>query len=187
MPRLSALPARYLRDQLISFRDGRRHFPDMNALVASLSDAYLEEIASYFANLPASFIAAQPATLSVQESARTEALVRRGDAARQIPSCVSCHGDALMGVQPAVPALVGQPRDYLRSQLGAWRAGVRHATAPDCMATVVSRLSESDISAISAWLAARVPGPVVTRPAVTYPGRPPLECGSTPALVDHAP
>jgi len=187
MPRLSAMPARYLRDQLVSFREGRRHFPDMNMLVSALSDAYLEEIAAYFGNLSATFLAPQPSNLSVQDAARAENLVRRGDASRGIASCTSCHGDALMGVQPAVPGIVGQPRDYLRSQLGAWRSGVRHAPLPDCMATVVAHLADADISVISAWLAARVPALGGRRPAVTFPGPTPLACGATPALQERAP
>jgi cytochrome c553 len=186
-PRISAMPARYLRDQLINFRDGRRHYPPMTTLVASLSDSYLEEIATYFANLPAVVVAAAPSSLSVEDSARAEALVRRGDEARRIPSCTSCHGGSLTGVQPSVPGLTGLSRDYIRSQLGAWRSGVRRAAAPDCMARIVERLATDDISVISSWLAARPVSFVGGRPAVTFPGKPPLECGSTPLAIQEGP
>ena len=39
-------------------------------------------------------------------------------------------------MKPAVPGLLGLPRDYLNGQLGAWQTRQRHATAPDCMATI---------------------------------------------------
>jgi cytochrome c553 len=48
--------------------------------------------------------------------------------------------------------------------------------APDCMATIASRLSEADITAVSAWLATRdVPAGAHAQP----PGSvtPPLACG----------
>jgi cytochrome c553 len=33
----------------------------------------------------------------------------QGDPARRIPACVQCHGDALMGVAPSIPGLLGLP------------------------------------------------------------------------------
>ena len=57
------------------------------------------------------------ATGETHEAARGEALVRRGDATRDIPACESCHGSALTGVVPAIPGLLGLPHDYLAAQL----------------------------------------------------------------------
>jgi cytochrome c553 len=177
VPRIAALPARYIREQLLNFHNGTRHYGEMNNQMAWLSDAYIDEIANYLANLPAAYGPPQATTLSRDEAVRAEALVRHGDSARQLPACVSCHGDALTGVQPAVPGLLGLPRDYLRAQLGSWRTGERRSAAPDCMAKVVERMSPSDIALVSAWLAARVPGPVDRRPAAGFSARPPLACG----------
>ncbi|HMS79642.1 MAG TPA: hypothetical protein PKC20_08950, partial [Burkholderiaceae bacterium] len=84
--------------------------------------------------------AAPPATLE-----RGRRLVVDGDPARGLPACVACHGDALLGAQPAVPGLLGLPRDYLNAQFGAWREGTRRAMAPDCMATVARRLTVDDV------------------------------------------
>ena len=41
----------------------------------------------------------------------------------------------------SVPGLLGLPRDYLAGQLGAWKSGIRHALAPDCMAEIAERLN----------------------------------------------
>ena len=41
---------------------------------------------------------------------------------------------------PAIPGLLGLPRDYLNSQFGAWRIGQRQAQEPDCMAQVARQL-----------------------------------------------
>jgi len=50
-PRLAGKPTGYLFNQLKNFQEGRRHYNLMTRLVDPLSDAYLKEIADYFANL----------------------------------------------------------------------------------------------------------------------------------------
>ena len=40
-PRLAGKPARYLYNQLLNFREGRRHYGLMTQLLAPLNDAYL--------------------------------------------------------------------------------------------------------------------------------------------------
>jgi len=175
-PRIAGKPAGYLYNQLVSFRDGRRHYALMTNLLAPLSDDYLREIAAHFASLDIPYPPPQPANTGVDSLSRGEALVLRGDAALKIPACVQCHGAALMGVAPAIPALIGMPRDYLNAQLGAWRTGNRHANAPDCMAQVAQRLAPADISALSQWLAAQ-PVPTGAKPAAALPDALPLACG----------
>jgi cytochrome c553 len=154
-PRLAGKPAAYLYQQLLNFREGRRHYGLMTQMVAPLSDAYLMEIAQYFANQQVPYPAAQPHKAPASLLARGRELVLHGDAARQVPACVQCHGERMTGVLPQVPGLLGLPLDYLNAQLGAWKTGKRRAHAPDCMAEVVQRLSLDDINAASNWLAAQ--------------------------------
>lgn len=180
-PRLAGKPAGYLYNQLVSFRDGRRHYALMTNLLAPLSDAYLREIADHFASLDLPYPPPQPANTSVDMLTRGETLVLRGDAALKLPACIQCHGAALMGVAPAVPALIGMPRDYLNAQLGAWRTGNRHANAPDCMAQVAQRLAPADISALSQWLAAQPVGSSA-KPAAALPDAMPLPCGGVASI-----
>lgn len=186
-PRIAGKPAGYLYHQLLNFRDGRRHYALMNGLLAPLSDAYLREIAEHFAAIDVPYSAPAPIPVQIQAGVdaeslrRGETLVRQGDATRGIPACVQCHGAALMGVAPAVPALIGMPRDYLNAQLGAWRASNRHAMPPDCMAQVAQRLEPADISALSAWLGAQQV-PVGAHPATALPAAMPLPCGGVAAV-----
>ena len=178
-PRIAGKPAGYLYQQLLSFRDGRRQYALMTRLLAPLSDDYLREIAEHFAGLDVPYPPPQAATAGAVELSRGETLVRRGDAALGIPACVQCHGAALLGVVPAIPALIGLPRDYLNAQLGAWRTGARHARAPDCMAQTARRLAAQDIGAISQWLAAQ-PAPAFAKPAASLPAALPMPCGGVP-------
>jgi cytochrome c553 len=178
-PRIAGKPAGYLFNQLRAFRDGRRQYALMNRLLAPLGDAYLREIANHFASLELPYPPPQRASGSVDQLSRGEELVLRGDATRRVPACAQCHGRELMGVAPAIPALLGMPRDYLNGQLGAWRTGNRHALEPDCMAQVAKALAPEDISALSQWLAA-LPLPAGTKPAPDLPAPLPLRCGGVP-------
>ena len=182
-PRLAGKPAGYLYNQLLNFRDGRRNYHLMTRLIDPLSEPYLAEMAHHFAalDLPYPPPSARPARVSPELLQRGQALVRQGDAARGLPACVQCHGQALTGVAPGVPGLLGLPQDYLNAQLGAWRTGQRRAHAPDCMAQIVERMRPEDVVAVTSWLASQAL-PADTHPARTPPpvpaGAPSLACGS---------
>lgn len=158
-PRIAGKPAGYLYNQLLNFRDGRRHYGLMTRLMDPLSEAYLLEIAQYFSALDIPYVQPRPTAASAALLQQGQALTLQGDPQRKIPACAHCHGEALTGVQPNTPGLVGLPRDYLSSQLGAWRTGQRRAHAPDCMADIAKRLSLDEITAVATWLAAQVPPP----------------------------
>lgn len=164
LPRIAGKPAGYLYNQLLNFREDRRHNGAMVSFVGNLSDAYLWEIARYFAALDLPYPAPSLVSLSTAQRARGEALALHGDTARQLPACNQCHGGQLMGMQPATPGLLGLPRDYLLSQLGAWRTQSRRAMAPDCMADIAGRLSPEDLGAVTAWLSQQ-PVPLGAKPA----------------------
>lgn len=174
-PRLAGKPQGYLYKQLLNFRDGRRHYGLMSDLIDPLSDAYLLELAGYFAGLNLPYPPAQPAGLPPAALERGRQLIFNGDPARKLPACVQCHGQNLTGVQPFIPGLLGLPRDYLNGQIGAWRSGQRRAAAPDCMAQIAKRLQPDEINAISHWLAGQDPSPA-GKPATRLPALP-IECG----------
>jgi len=175
-PRIAGKPELYLYNQLVNFREGRRHYAPMTALLEPLSDAYLRQIAAHFARGAPPRTAPQPVQATPEILAHGERLATLGDKARDLPPCGACHGEALDGRPPAIPGLLGLPRDYVNAQLGAWRDGLRRAAAPDCMATIARRMTPHDVSAVSAWLASR-PGVAVHSP-VHRPAALPMDCGS---------
>jgi cytochrome c553 len=175
-PRIAGKPAGYLANQLLNFRDGRRSYPQMTYLIEHLSDDYLREMAEHFAalDLPYPPPPAPQAQATALEHGRK--LAQEGDATRRIPACVSCHGSAMTGVAPSIPGLLGMPRDYLNSQLGAWKTGQRRAQLPDCMADIARQLTPDDVSAVSAWLAAQ-PVAAGGKPVHSLPAAMPARCG----------
>lgn len=176
-PRLAGKPEAYLYNQLLNFRDGRRHYGAMVSLVDHLSDDYLREMARYFAQQNVPYPAPQRSPQSAATLARGQQLVTLGDPARKIPACTQCHGSTLTGVLPAIPGLLGLPRDYLASQLGAWISGQRKAQSPDCMADIARRLTPDDVSAITAWVSSQ-PWPAGGKPAATLGHALSQPCGS---------
>lgn len=178
-PRIAGKPSLYLYHQLVNFREGRRRYGPMVYLVDHLSDAYLHEIADHFAALDLPYPAPVPAGETASALALGEKLALQGDATRKLPACSACHGRALTGVAPAIPGLLGLPRDYLKGQLGAWVNGQRRAHAPDCMADIAQRLTPDDVSAVAAWLASR-PLPTPAKAVTALPEPLPLDCGSVP-------
>ncbi|MBV5287950.1 MAG: c-type cytochrome [Methyloversatilis discipulorum] len=175
-PRIAGKPAGYLYNQLLNFRDGRRQYPLMSGLLQTLSDDYLREMASHFAALELPYPPPARSTQRAATLARGEALVRRGDATRDIPACESCHGSALTGVVPAIPGLLGLPHDYLAAQLAGWKSGIRQAHAPDCMAQIAQRMSADDIQAVAHWLSSQ-PVPQGGKPAARLDKPLPIRCG----------
>ena len=175
-PRIAGKPAAYLYLQLLNFREGRRHNGNMVVMVEHMTDAYMRRIAEHFAELDLPYPPPQTADAPPALLAAGERLVRHGDPQRGLPACTACHGAAMTGVLPAVPGLLGLPRDYVVGQLGAWQTGLRKAVAPDCMAQVAKQLTAADITAVSTWLSAQ-PMPANSKPSAPNARPLPLSCG----------
>ena len=176
-PRIAGKPAGYLFNQLVNFREGRRHFYMMAYLVDRQRDGYLQELAGYFASQELPYAPPTPPNVTHEVLDQGHRLIFEGDAGRKIPACKDCHGTRLVGVTPAVPGLLGLSQDYLLAQLGGWQNGSRKALAPDCMAEIARALGPRDINAISAWLSTQTV-PLDAKPDVTFEHAPPRRCGS---------
>jgi cytochrome c553 len=180
-PHLAGKPAGYLFEQLQNFRDGRRINAQMTWLVGTMDDAYMAEIAAHYAAMPPRTRPADTGAEALTPAMRQTALrlVQEGDPDRDVPPCTACHGTALTGLEPAIPALVGLPAEYIIAQLGNWRSGARHARPPDCMAEVARDLSPGDIRAIAVWLSRQVAADAAP-PAPAGSFLPPRACGALP-------
>jgi cytochrome c553 len=178
-PRLAGKPAGYLKNQLVAFRDGRRRYAPMNYLLEYQTDAYLQKIAEYFSALRPRPTPPAVADVSAAVLDRGKTLATDGDQARSVPACEGCHGPKLTGMEPGIPGLVGLRASYISAQLGAFRYGTRSAAAPDCMQLVAASLTESDVTAVAAYLASQ---PVPTDPSPVALGTlaMPFACGSEP-------
>jgi len=176
-PRIAGKPAGYLFNQLVAFRDGTRRYAPMNYLVAYLPDPYLKEMAEHFARQNPPFAVQESPAIDPTILARGQQLASTGDPKKGVPACISCHGASLTGMTPGIPGLVGLRAAYVAAQLTRWRVGERHAMEPDCMKRVATKLDDTDIAAVSAWLA-RQPAPKDPAPESANLVRMPFACGS---------
>jgi cytochrome c553 len=167
-PRIAGKPAEYLYQQLKNFQQRRRNYDVMTHMVRNLSDDYLKAVSTYFSELDLPYPAPVASSASPAELSRGEQLVKRGDATLKIPACNQCHGEQMTGMLPATPGLLGLPRDYVNSQVGAWKEGTRKGQSPDCMNKVAKQLNAQDLSAISSWLASQ-PVPSNGKPMLALP------------------
>lgn len=162
-PRIAGKPAGYLYNQLRNFRDGRRFYQPMAILLENMSDEYMQEIAVYFSSLPYAYLEPVVPALSSAEKESVETLLYSGDPERDLPACSACHGEALLGIQPAIPGLLGLPHAYLAAQFGGWRnGGIMRGQIPDCMSEIAKKMTQEEVNALALWL----PGlPVSGQPA----------------------
>lgn len=154
-PRLAGKPAAYLALQLRYFQSGQRRHAAMSYMTRYLDADYMRAMADYFAHQDVPYPPATAPAATDEAMRRGEQLVNRGDTTRGVPSCVSCHGTRLSGVQPLIPGLTGLSASYVQAQMQSWRAHVRGAREADCMAVVANRMQPSDVPAVAAWLASR--------------------------------
>jgi cytochrome c553 len=176
-PRIAGKPAGYLYNQLVAFRNGTRHYPPMNYLVAYLPDTYLKEMAEHFAAQRPAYNTQERPALSGAAAARGQMLVTAGDPKKGLPACIACHGVSLMGMEPGIPGLAGLRPAYVVGQLTRWKVGERRAAEPDCMKRIASRLTDEDISAVAGYLALQTPATNAS-PEPSNLVRMPFACGS---------
>lgn len=153
-PKLAGQGVPYQMRQVEAIRGGAGHGRDnpnaatMVPMVANMSDEDLLDIAAFYATLTPS---AEVADAELAEAGRM--LYQAGDAARGIPSCMSCHGPSGRGNRlAAFPALGGQYAVYTVGQLNAYRDGSRTTDPGTMMRTIASRLSDADIKAVAEYI-----------------------------------
>jgi cytochrome c553 len=147
-PNLAGQSAKYLASQLRAFKSKARNNAQMAAMVAGLSETDMDNLAAYYAaQTPGTNIA--KGDISVGEK-----LYRGGDAARQLPACMSCHGPGGQGMPSAgYPAVAGQHAAYSQAQLAAFKSGERAGGPANMMSTISAKLSDDDMKAVSEYMA----------------------------------
>ena len=115
-PRLAGQQPEYLVAQLQAFRDHTRADPHahtyMWGMAAKLSDQTIDGVAGYYASqTPASGTPGDPALMAAGKK-----IAEDGIPARDVPPCLSCHGDKAGGAG-TIPRLASQHTGYLEEQL----------------------------------------------------------------------
>jgi cytochrome c553 len=118
-----------------------------------MNRAFLPLLKSMFvALLAASSVAVMisgTAHAAAGDPAKGSALYGAGDAARGIPACVSCHGDAGNSTIAQNPKLAAQHEAYIVKQLADFKSGARNNAV---MGPFAKALTEDDARNLAAFL-----------------------------------
>ncbi|WP_270935110.1 c-type cytochrome [Falsiroseomonas oryzae] len=143
VPSLAGQQTEFITLQLILFREGIRQVPAMTPFAANLPDRDIEDLAAFFASLPAG----PPDDREPRDAARFAA----GQALSGPRNCAVCHMPNYAG-RNQVPRLTGQREDFLAQTLKDYRDGRRIGADPQ-MNGAVAGLSDADLIALAHYLA----------------------------------
>lgn len=173
-PRIAGMPERYIAEQLHLFKNGQRTSGLAGVMVpfaSILSAQDMRDIGAWFAKQPAGAGVADDTAIADGPNKGQkfyqlgERLFRTGDASRNIPACMACHGPSGAGNPgPAYPALHGQTSAYVARRLEEYRTGTTTYTQPThfkLMADITKSLSDEEIRSLASYvqgLHTRAPG-----------------------------
>lgn len=152
-PSLAGQGSRYLYEQLKAFRNGTRPSPVMSAMVTTLSEDDMLNLAAYY-SMQQPKTATPPSKTSTPQGKK---IYHEGIASKSVPACETCHGANGGGNFPEFPRLAGQQREYVAQQLKAFRAQQRANNPNAMMRSISAHLSDADIDAVANYIAGMGP------------------------------
>ncbi|MET0327721.1 MAG: c-type cytochrome [Luteimonas sp.] len=161
-PRIAGQSERYVARQLALFKSGERVNALMQPFAQPLSAQDMRDLGAHYAQ--------QSSGAGIADDAVVEAgpykgmkffevgqkLFRSGDAERDIPACMACHGPAGSGNPgPAYPHVGGQQAWYSATRLYTYREGQSSEDDKhlfNVMASVAKSLTDEEIEALSSYM-----------------------------------
>lgn len=152
-PILAGQHAAYLEKQLHNFRvkPGAKVAERENAVMAGFAAMLTPDD---IANLAAYYSQQTPKPVSPKRKellAVGEKIYRAGLPEKGVPACAGCHSPNGAGIGAQYPRFAGQHPEYTEGTLNNFRLGQRKNSAQ--MMTIAGKMSESDIAAVSEYIA----------------------------------
>lgn len=149
-PKLAGQHASYIAKQLRDFKAAKRTDPTMQGMAATVQDADIENIAAYFESQSPT-----AANFNKDLLEKGQNIYRGGITSISVPACMSCHSPSGEGNGPAVfPALKSQHPEYIVAQLQKFKSDARANDAGKMMRNVANRMSDEEMQAVAAYIAA---------------------------------
>jgi len=147
-PNLAGQHASYIVAQLNAFKSGQRSNPVMAPIVATLTDADIQDLAAYYSAQTEAGLEADPSYWKAGEK-----IYRGGIRDRSVPACTACHGPTGRGNAPGkYPALRAQHAEYTLKQLRDYASKDRKTGPAGIMQTVAGRLTESEMRDVASYI-----------------------------------
>jgi cytochrome c553 len=148
-PKLAGQAEKYLVKQLQDFKSKARDNAVMYPMASNLSDQDMADIAAYYSSQKV-----QHTAVADQYIELAQKLYRGGDADRDVPACIACHGPQGNGMPAAgFPAVGGQHPEYTITTLKSFRDGKRANDENGIMRDIVAKMSDEQIEALANYLA----------------------------------
>ncbi|MDO9226395.1 MAG: c-type cytochrome [Pseudomonadota bacterium] len=146
-PKLAGQQQVYLLRELKDYKSGKRASEIMAPFMADLSEANLEELATWYAKQkPAPGVKGDPALLKLGK-----ALYMNGNNKTDVPACASCHEDDGSGYKKFA-RVAGQHVEYTLEQFRLYASGKR-SNGARVMQTVAERMTEQETRAVAEYMA----------------------------------
>ena len=150
-PKLAGQHSAYLERQLDLIKSGSRQVPEMAGIAMSLSEQDIADIAAYYSTQTIVAGLTDEALLATGQM-----LYRAGNAEKDIPACMSCHGPAGKGNPlSGYPSLAGQHSVYSEKMLTGFRAGTQWGdddASSKIMTEVANRMTDQEIKAVASYI-----------------------------------
>jgi cytochrome c553 len=150
-PNLAGQVPGYIAAQLKAFKSGERVNAIMAGQATPLTDEDMADLDAYYASMKPN-ITVQLTEADTELAKAGEVLYRGGYAERGISACASCHGPSGHGIPKNYPRVSAQHKEYLESQLLAYKKGERKGYN-EIMWNIAFGLSEQQIKELSAYMA----------------------------------
>ena len=150
-PNLAGQVPGYIAAQLKVFKSGERANLIMKGQAAALSDDDMADLDAYYSSMQPN-VKVQLTEADTALAKAGEAIYRGGFAERGISACASCHGPSGHGIPKNYPRVSAQHKEYLESQLLAYKKGERKGYN-EIMWNIAFGLSEQQIKELSAYMA----------------------------------
>ena len=141
MPSLVGLDPKYLVAAMKAYKNGQRKNDMMKSMLASVTDASMNNIALYY---------------GLQQPARTTTPAAGDKAAGETAgaACAGCHGPDGVSGNPTTPSLAGQDAQYVASALQAYKQGTR---SDETMKGLAASLDDGAVKNVAAFYAGQEP------------------------------
>jgi len=149
-PSLAGQHPDYTSRQLHAYQNGEREDVLMSAFASTLSAEDIDDLAAYFATLPALQRGADPELVELGQR-----IYRGGIPDRGVAACIACHGPAGRGNPLAsYPVVRGQHATYMTNTLGAYASGTRRSDAAtsQMMRDIAVALRDDEIRAVTSYM-----------------------------------
>ncbi len=147
-PKLAGQHAEYISKQLQDYQAGNRKNDQMSPMATNLGEQDITDLSAYFASQKIKHGTTDPSLLELGEK-----IYRAGNIDAGVPACLACHGPTGRGNPAALyPALGGQHAAYTQVQLKAFRENTRINDINEVMRTIVGRMTDEEIKAVSEYV-----------------------------------